>query len=136
MSDQSQKAPANDEPVIDSYTPPLAKHKGLLALVITMGLMIIFGLVALGLTIMFMGVSSSENGASSTISEGAPALSSPVALEGVEVKNIDLPAGAMVQSTSVDGRRLYVHYTLGGENFILQYDLELEKTTNIYQIKQ
>lgn len=139
MSNQPHQAAANDEPVVESYTPPLAKHKGLLALVVAMGLMIIFGLVALGITIMFMGVQ--EEGDEAVANDGgvvsnteAPA--SNVTSSIMAQHNISLPEGAKVLSSDVDGGKLYVHYSVGDEHKIIEYDLKLGKISSKIDIKQ
>lgn len=139
MSDQHQ-----EDPVVESYTPPFAKHKGLLILVISMGMMIIFGLVALGLSIMFIGTKGDD----ATVTAADAAMVAPIMTEQSGAPDgskqsailkraiLALPKGARMGHWQADGDYLYVGYALNDGKYILQYDINRDIISNIIEIQQ
>lgn len=102
----------------DSARP--GKERVLVFIVVFLGLLIVAGLTAVILRIIYL---SSTGPAQRTIAE-EPAAAAAVALPGEDAASrLTLPAGAVVKSVSVGGDRLAVHYEAPSGTGIAVLDL-------------
>lgn len=112
------KEPAHD-PADPAREAELRKTKErvLVFIVAFLGLLIVAGITAVVLRIIYLSSTGPAQHASPP-EAGAAAVAAPAAVD-----RLDLPAGAVVKSTSVGGDRLAVHYESPTETGIAVVDL-------------
>lgn len=113
----NDSAPGEVDPAAAAAVARKVKDRVLIFIVAFLGLLIVAGLVAVLLRIIYLSSGPAAQRANPADGGG------PVAAVPSAAGHLDLPAGAVVRSVSLDGDRLAVHYEAPGGTGIAVVDL-------------